>query len=289
MLKQIFLPILLLYTLPLFAQDVNQLNSKGLELAREGKYDEALDFFDKSLDIDSINFEAWYFKSLIKSDLRAYDEALECINKAISIRLVSKEAFLQKGRIEYELTNYIDAETDYSKAIILDSDYAAAYYYRGKLYELLSKRDLACKDFRSAQKLGYEYADRKAEKCDEPVGLKIYPILELTKQAKDKNYGFSSEYPIKVGPGPDGGPANERRYLDLLRDPLGNSVKYERLRSCCFYKTENAIIGDMALLDEYEITYMNEKGKEKKVSVYISHYDYEEPKILFGFRTIAKK
>jgi hypothetical protein len=104
--------------------------------------------------------------------------------------------------------------------------------------------------------------------------------------ATDKRYGFSSEYPVKVGKGPGGGPANQKAYLNLLRDAQGNPIEYVRLGSCCSYPSESGFLG-MAMVDMYQITYRNEDGKKKKDTIYISFYDYEEPKILYGFKTIG--
>jgi hypothetical protein len=109
----------------------------------------------------------------------------------------------------------------------------------------------------------------------------------LTKTAEDDTYGFTSKKPVKVGLGARGGPANQRAYLDLLRDAKGNPIEYERIASCCQYESKNSPFG-LGMLDEYKITYRNEKGKKKTASVYISFYDYEEPLILFGFKTVGQ-
>ena len=45
----------------------------------------------------------------------------------------------------------------------------------------------------------------------------------------------------------------------------------------------------MALLDKYEITYLDNEGKIAKEIVYISFYDFEEPQILYGFKTVRHK
>ena len=45
----------------------------------------------------------------------------------------------------------------------------------------------------------------------------------------------------------------------------------------------------MALLDRYELTYRDEKGKKRTTVVYISFYDYEEPMVLQGFKTVGIK
>ena len=42
----------------------------------------------------------------------------------------------------------------------------------------------------------------------------------------------------------------------------------------------------IALVDRYEVSFRNEKGKRKKTVVYISFYDHEEPMILQGFGTV---
>jgi len=38
-------------------------------------------------------------------------------------------------------------------------------------------------------------------------------------------------------------------------------------------------------LDVYEIVYRDNKGKEKTKKVYITFYDYDKPKVLFGFKS----
>jgi hypothetical protein len=120
---------------------------------------------------------------------------------------------------------------------------------------------------------------------DSTSTLKIHTISKLVNTAPDESYGFSEKSPVKVGTGPNGGPANQRQYLELLRDAKGQRIKYERVASCCAYESENGLFG-MAMVDRYEITYLNAKGKKCKTYVYLSFYDYEEPMILFGFTTI---
>jgi len=115
-----------------------------------------------------------------------------------------------------------------------------------------------------------------------------HQILYLTKTSNDIKYGFAQENPIKVGCGIDGGPSNQISYLNLLLDAKGNPIKYKRLRSCCDYKSKNGLLG-IAKLDQYQIIYLNEKGEETKRLIYITFYDFEEPQILFGFKTIKEK
>lgn len=110
----------------------------------------------------------------------------------------------------------------------------------------------------------------------------VYEIKSLTKKAESEQYGLTPEQPVKVGKGPKSGPANQRDYLDLLRDGQGNPISYERLGSCCPYESENGFMG-LAMVDQYEVKYKDKSGKKKKTVIYISFYDYEEPLIPFGF------
>lgn len=115
---------------------------------------------------------------------------------------------------------------------------------------------------------------------------KTYVILELKEITEDPEYGFSQDKPIKVGAGPRSGPQNQHDYLKLLRDAKGKPIKYVRKGSCCPYPSKNSMFG-MALVDRYEVTYRNEKGRKKKTILYISFYDYEEPMIPKGFKAVG--
>jgi len=95
----------------------------------------------------------------------------------------------------------------------------------------------------------------------------------------DPTYGVTEKNPIRVGQ-KNGGPRDEDIYLKCLRGPKGESVQYKRLGGCCFFKTPNALIGDKAMLDRYELTY---SGLDKPIDLYLDMYDYEQPLVPIGF------
>ena len=94
--------------------------------------------------------------------------------------------------------------------------------------------------------------------------------------AEDSTYGYSDKNPVKVG----GGPSNERRFFDALLGPGGEAVTYGRIGSCCAFKTKNGLIGDMGLLDKYEVSY---RGLAKPLIIYINMYDADDLKAPLGF------
>lgn len=271
-------------------QEAKKYYDQAMDKIEVEQYEEAILLFNKSIEAKSDEFVSWYFRGFAKGMLGLYEESLPDYDQTVKLAPNYKIVYVNRGTTKKHLTDYEGALSDYNYAIKLDSNYADAFYFRGLLYETLNIKDSACANFRKAKELGLEQAEKKIEKCKDTTKLKvpINVILRLTKTASNSNYGFTEENPVKVGTGPNGGAANQKAYFKLLRDSKGKQIKFERLGSCCFYKTENGIAG-MGMLDQYEITYLNEDGIENKAVVYITFYDYEEPKILFGFKTIRQK
>jgi len=273
-----------------YGQDAKEYYDKGFEQIQAGKFEEAINFFDKSIELNPDVYISWFNRGIAKTRLGLYQDALPDFEQTIKLKPEYKNGYLNRGTAKKHLENYSGAIADYNLAIKLDSNYADAFYNRALVYEILNKKDSSCTDFYKAKQLGSSVPKNKLEICNDTTTSKIviHYIPRLTKTADNDKYGFTSERPIKVGTGPDGGPANQRAYLNLIRDQQGKPIKYKRLGSCCDYKSENGIFG-FAMLDIYEITYLDENGTEKKATVYISFYDYEEPKIIFGFKTVGQQ
>lgn len=92
--------------------------------------------------------------------------------------------------------------------------------------------------------------------------------FQLVGISDDPTYGYDEKNAIKVGGGASG-PTNERRYLNALLGPNGESISYKRLGSCCGVPSENGFMG-VAVLDLYEIKY---DGLDKPVNLYLNMYD----------------
>jgi hypothetical protein len=89
----------------------------------------------------------------------------------------------------------------------------------------------------------------------------------------DPAYGFTREKPVQVGGGAVYGPARERRFLDALRGPAGQPLRYKRVGS-------TAVSSDSPILDTYEVTY---EGLEKPAVIYIDEYHFGELRAPRGF------
>jgi tetratricopeptide (TPR) repeat protein len=58
---------------------------KGLDLGTEGKYDEAIQCYDKAIEIDPKHVYAWYNKGLALYYMGKYEEAIKCYDEAIKL------------------------------------------------------------------------------------------------------------------------------------------------------------------------------------------------------------
>jgi tetratricopeptide (TPR) repeat protein len=269
----------------LISQDADKFYVDGVGKMKIGQYEEAIPLFSSCIELQPNNHFAWYNRGICKNKIGQYEKSLPDFNQVVKLAPDYLKGYLNRGSTKRNLKDYAGALEDYNLILKKDSSYADAYYNRANVYQDLEKKDSACSDFKKALSFGVKSAQEKVDICTGKT--EIHNIFKLTKISEDEKYGFTAEKPIKVGKGDNGGPANERNYLDLIIDSKGNLIKYERVGSCCPYESKNSPFG-LAMVDHYEITYLNEKGKKKKTSIYISFYDYEEPLILFGFKTISQ-
>lgn len=103
----------------------------------------------------------------------------------------------------------------------------------------------------------------------------------LTESSTDKTYGFTKENPVKTGGNKEqSGPTNQRRFLNALLGPNGETTNYFRAGSCCAFKTPNGLIGNTGLLDIYRVWW---KDSKDTLNIYINMYDKGDLYIPVGF------
>ena len=103
--------------------------------------------------------------------------------------------------------------------------------------------------------------------------------FKVTEISTDPSYGLSPKNPVEVG-SENSGPKNERRYLNALAGPNGETLSYFRSGSCCAIKSDNAMFGNSVMLDNYRVTW---EGTKDTISIYINMYDSGVLKAPKGF------
>ena len=71
---------------------IDFLVEQGNSLLNEGKFEDALGFFEQALLLDQKNPELWNYKGVALRSIGRYDEAIECFNKSLEIDPRDKEA-----------------------------------------------------------------------------------------------------------------------------------------------------------------------------------------------------
>jgi hypothetical protein len=105
--------------------------------------------------------------------------------------------------------------------------------------------------------------------------------FKIDAQSEDKAYGYSASKPVMVGGKLSGTGENEKKFLNALSGPNGESLKYSKIESCCPFKTKNGLFEDSGTLDKYSITY---EGLQKPLVLYINTFDSDTLKVPEGLK-----
>ena len=64
---------------------INDLVKQGLSLMDDGKFDDALGFFEQALLLNHADPDLWNNKGIALRSLGRYEESMECFNKSLEI------------------------------------------------------------------------------------------------------------------------------------------------------------------------------------------------------------
>lgn len=92
-------------------------NNKGNDLIYQGKYSEAIQAFEKSIEINPQNADPWNGKGIALYNLDRYEEAIQASEKALEINPQYSDAWDTKGHSFYYLGRYEEAVQAYDKVI----------------------------------------------------------------------------------------------------------------------------------------------------------------------------
>ena len=132
------------------------IHNRGVSLAQSGKYKEAMADFDRTIDLQRRFVKAYFNRGELRYELGQFAEAIEDYNLAIRLRPDDSAAYNSRGHAYYRLGNYRGALDDYTAAIRTDSGSAAAYTNRGDAYADLGYFAQAARDYRTAIRLDPE-------------------------------------------------------------------------------------------------------------------------------------
>jgi tetratricopeptide (TPR) repeat protein len=137
-------------------EEFKSLVNKGIDRAYNGRYEVAIKYFDRALEINPGSADVWMGKGFALNNLRKYKEAIECCDKAIEIKSDDTGPWNNKGFALNGLGRYKEAIECCDKAIELDPNNANAWKNKGIALEKLGKRNEAEKYYEKAREIGWK-------------------------------------------------------------------------------------------------------------------------------------
>ncbi len=110
----------------------------GRQQLADGRYDQALDRFERGVAIDPANAYGYYYLARLYSLMKKYDQASAFVGRAVTLaarsdRLLLARAYGLQGAVFEEVGRYADARKAYQKAVQADPNNLAARVGMGRL------------------------------------------------------------------------------------------------------------------------------------------------------------
>jgi tetratricopeptide (TPR) repeat protein len=135
-------------------------DNKGVALEKLGRYKEALEAYNQAIKLQPNFVIAWINKGAALINLALYDEALQVLNKAIGLKPDLAEAWNNIGFALGMLGRNDEALQAYNKAIELKPNFAEAWYNKAYSYALRGNKQIALSDLKKAIELKPEAKER---------------------------------------------------------------------------------------------------------------------------------
>lgn len=138
--------------------EAKEILEKGITLMSLRRYDEAIEYFNKAIDLRPNYAEAYNLKANAYIQNGRFNEAIELLDTAIKLKPNYRDAYLNKGTALFSLKRIEESISQYIKAIELDPNYPEAYFNLGSCYMILpNKKKEAIKAFSKAIELKKDY------------------------------------------------------------------------------------------------------------------------------------
>ena len=132
--------------------------NSGYAKAELKKYREAIQDYNKVIELNPNFVNAYYNRGIAKFNLQDYREAIQDYNKVIELNPNYADAYYSRGNAKGKLQDYRGAIQDFNKAIQLNPKLAEAYNNRGLAKIISGQKDSGCLDLSKAGELGYAEA-----------------------------------------------------------------------------------------------------------------------------------
>lgn len=129
---------------------VQEYLTQGAMFESQGKYEDALEYYDRALGIDPTNHDAYISKGVALANLERNDEARAQFENALKANRQSGLAYFHLGNLALLAQDMALGFENYNKAISNGFDNAQIYYNLGLLHEENGETELALRNYSKA-------------------------------------------------------------------------------------------------------------------------------------------
>ena len=129
---------------------VQEYLTQGTMLESQEQYEEALEYYNKALEIDPMNHDAYISKGVALANLERLEEAENQFQNALKVNRNSGLAYFHLGNVALLSEEFALGFENYNKAISNGFDDSQIYYNLGLLHEENGETDLALRNYTKA-------------------------------------------------------------------------------------------------------------------------------------------
>ena len=141
--------------LPVYAQDAEKdILLQGIELSRQGKFEEAVALYSKVIELNPQNADAYNNRATANGFREDFVAAISDFTKAIELRPNFAVAYYSRATALGVTGRFDEALADFGKAIEINARYGQAYADRAKIYYIKKEYQKSLDDVMKANELG---------------------------------------------------------------------------------------------------------------------------------------
>lgn len=159
-----------------------------------GKFDDALKYADKALELDPKNVQTLKVRSATNEENNNLQAAIDDYSKVILFEPEQTQHYIKRATLYKKIGQNPNAIADFSKALTLNKDNANIYFKRAALYEEIADFKSAIKDYDEIKRLS-PY-DGTAMKLYDEAKKRMY---ELNRESDNPTLDMISPISPKVG------------------------------------------------------------------------------------------
>lgn len=158
---------------PFYRKGIGDYQQEGKRKFQRGDLFAAIKSFDKVIELDKKDVDAWFHRGMAKFLLG--------LEKLVQ-QLLQEPKLNRNASVPLDKKYYEESVKDFGKVIKLDSDRNDAYLFRSVVYEMLGKYDEARSDLESVLKL-YELQKNQKMKSSVKIRLQKLKMLEQRNES----------------------------------------------------------------------------------------------------------